>query len=149
MMNNRNNKKLCMICNVKESNYKCPKCGVLYCSLICYKDEIKHVHNKETLTTKPTPEIDNPNKRLRNDTFRKIYEESPELQDLLRYNTVKFHLNKVYKIITASNNSDLNTENKNQLASHYLNTLRYGGIHYNEAIEEFCQVALSRLDDTQ
>ena len=143
-----NSKKLCMICNVKESNYKCPKCGALYCSLACYKDETKHVHNSETLTVKQASEKNSPMKSLNNDNFKKVYEETPELKELLRYNTVKFHLNKVYKIITAGNSGDLNTENKNQLASDYLNTLRYGGIHYNEAIEEFCQIALSKLDDS-
>lgn len=138
-----------MICNLEESNYKCPKCGVLYCSLVCYKNEAKHVHNVETLVTKQSPKKTNSIKTLNNDKFRKVYEESPQLKELLRYNTVKFHLNKVYKIITAGNNGDLNTESKKQLASDYLNTLRYGGIHYNEAIEEFCQITLSKLKDTQ
>ncbi|CAL9732510.1 hypothetical protein MOUN0_N11782 [Monosporozyma unispora] len=154
-MNNRsnnNNKKLCGICNEKPANYKCPKCGVPYCSLACYKDETKHVHNLEPETTntseKNDEELPKPKEKttLLSENLNEIYESTPELKDLLQYNTVKFHLNKVYRILTADSSGDLNTESKKQLASDYLNTLRYGGIHYNEAIEEFCQITLAKLE---
>lgn len=156
-MNNRTNitnKKLCGICKDKPANYKCPKCGVAYCSLVCYKDETKHVHNPEedtsTTTAKKEEELPKPKEKraLQDEKLNEIYETTPELKDLLQYNTVKFHLSKVYRILTADNSGDLNTESKKQLASDYLNTLRYGGIHYNEAIEEFCQVTLSKLEDS-
>lgn len=82
-----------------------------------------------------------------------VYNDSPELKELLRYNTVKFHLAKVHRILTTNihdpgdSSFQLDTESKRQLAVDYLNTLRFGGIHYNEAIEEFCQIALQKLEN--
>lgn len=147
-------KEVCGICNEKVANYKCPKCGVAYCSLACYKNEKKHVHDTNIITNRPerkedelprVPEIKT--NALHTEIYNKLYESSPELKELLQYNTVKFHLSKVYRILTADTGDDLNTENKKQLASDYLNTLRYGGVHFNEAIEEFCQVTHAKLEN--
>lgn len=151
---------LCGICNENESKYKCPKCSIRYCSLACYKDTEKHQHSeeKESITegledNKKTGEAEQTSEKkvgdrsptLRTESFNELYQETPEIQELLKYNTVKFHLAKVYRILksnVSSSETGLNSESKKQLAVDYLNTLRYGGIHYNEAIEEFCQISL-------
>jgi hypothetical protein len=36
---------LCQICQERSAPYKCPKCQIKYCSLICYRDVL---HNKCT-----------------------------------------------------------------------------------------------------
>ncbi|SCU79720.1 LADA_0B02740g1_1 [Lachancea dasiensis] len=151
----------CQVCEVQISKYKCPKCGIRYCSLTCFKDEIKHVHNESTqqpVDEGNRPDGSQPNamdlelKKLKTDNFDRIYQKTPEIQELLSYNTVKFHLAKVYRILSTGSGAlgsaegYLSTEAKQQLAVDYLNTLRYGGIHHNEAIEEFCQIALAKLD---
>ena len=32
------NYKLCIICNTKDSKYKCPTCHCFYCSILCFKE---------------------------------------------------------------------------------------------------------------
>ena len=113
----------CGICNEAESRYKCPKCGIRYCSLSCFKNEEKHKHI-ETATPEEKDNIGGasegmkPSKVgmeravLKNDELNQIYQETPELQELLQYNTVKFHLAKVYKILnsnTTDGDSNMNT----------------------------------------
>ena len=159
----------CDICKEEESKYKCPTCGIRYCSLKCYKNEELHNHSKvnETKTSdeknenetetdvgskiKNTESITEDSKtELSTSKLNDIYQNTPQLQQLLKYNTVKFHLMKVYKIL----NSDVSgqggystsQDQRRQLAIDYLNTLRYGGIHHNEAIEEFCQIFLEKLE---
>lgn len=155
----------CEVCQLEEAKYKCPVCSIRYCSLKCYKDTEKHKHSEETKkedSTKPaenntseTNTQDNSSEiKLRSPEMDKIYQETPQLQELLQYNTVKFHLAKVYRILnssatggnSASDSSTGSTEMKRQLAVEYLNTLRFGGIHYNEAIEEFCEIFLEKLE---
>ncbi|SCU86893.1 LAFA_0E03620g1_1 [Lachancea sp. 'fantastica'] len=145
----------CQICNEQDSKYKCPKCGIRYCSLICFKDAEKHVHDEQTaeqkVESKPSSEkVEQP--KLKTAELDAIHRETPEIQELLTYNTVKFHLAKVYRILGAKNETagstgmDLSSEAKQQLAVDYLNALRYGGVHFNEAIEEFCQISAKKLD---
>ncbi|SCV00191.1 LAMI_0G03444g1_1 [Lachancea mirantina] len=150
-----NMEKLCGICSTKEARYKCPKCGIRYCSLGCFKDEVKHSHTdidakKEEDVIKEEVKTTNGIKSLK---FDSIYQNSKQLQDLLQYKTVKFHLYKVYKILNvragALGTSDLSSsaELKRQLAVDYLNTLREGGVHHNEAVEDFCQLCLKLLSE--
>ena len=90
-------------------------------------------------------------KSLKTKAFDDVYQDSAQLQELLKYNTVKFHLTKVYRILSSSgsdgSSGKMNSDLQKELAVNYLNTLRYGGIHYNEAIEEFCQILLDRLKE--
>ncbi|KAG0654019.1 HIT domain protein [Maudiozyma exigua] len=158
----------CEICKAEESKYKCPTCGIRYCSLKCYKNEELHNHTKINDTkrqdeiqeikkaTEAGPEVKaigsgtcNTNTELSTPKLNNIFQNSPQLKQLLKYNTVKFHLTKVYKIL----NSDVGGQGgytskdmQRQLAIDYLNTLRYGGVHQNEAIEEFCQIFLEKLE---
>ena len=147
----------CEVCGINTAKYKCPKCGVSYCTLTCYRAIKNHPHVTEegpvsksaTLDAKDGGVVGKP--RLASDDLDEIYQTSSELQDLLRYNTVKFHLSKVYKILKtrAADVGDKSTamtrDSRRELASNYLNTLRYGGVHFNEAIEEFCQYSLQKL----
>lgn len=148
----------CGICCENDAKYKCPKCGLRYCSLACYKDKSRHkdpvdpTDDKQKEEQKQNEDTTRSTERpqLVSSEWRKVYSETPEIQDLLKYNTVKFHLSKVHRILSSEvadpNESNMNSEMKKQLAVDYLNTLRYGGIHYNEAIEEFCQISLSKLN---
>lgn len=144
---------LCGICHVNTAKYKCPKCSVKYCSLICYKDEERHRDPQETSETNSGTEGEE-EKRAQSSKEETSLDLTPELKDLLRYNTVKFHLAKVYRILntnigdTSDASFNMSTEMKKQLAIDYLNTLRYGGIHYNEAIEEFCQHSLKLVTES-
>lgn len=153
------NSEKCGICHQDEAKYKCPKCAVRYCSLSCYKDVDKH-KDPEDKPQEPSIEVKgNEDKKslkddipiLRTPELNNIYENNRPLRELLQYNTVKFHLAKVYRILnndvtdTTDTSSNMNSEMKKQLAIDYLNTLRYGGIHYNEAIEEFCQICLTEI----
>ncbi|AGO11095.1 AaceriAFR384Wp [[Ashbya] aceris (nom. inval.)] len=146
----------CEICRENASRYKCPKCGVHYCSLACYKNEEKHVHEEQAVTATeqpsatPAPLADAP--KLASPHLDRLFQSSDRLRELLRHNTVKYHLHRVYRILTVGNgitgtdDVQMSTEMKEQLAVDYLNTLRYGGIHENEAIEEFCQIFLELLE---
>ena len=40
-------KSTCEICFKHKSQYTCPKCNILYCSLSCYRDQIKHLSCSE------------------------------------------------------------------------------------------------------
>lgn len=154
---NKDSKKQCGICHDEIAKYKCPKCNVMYCSLKCYKDTEKHNHNEEnkaienndTNNDKTKDEdlnLKSESSKLVTEELNDLYQTTPEIQDLLKYNTVKFHLNKVYRILTTADSNEMNAENKRHLAIEYLNTLRYGGIYYNEAIEEFCQISINKLN---
>ena len=49
MINNNNNnnfnKKICIICNKENSNYKCPKCKEFYCCIECFKKHKENCNN--------------------------------------------------------------------------------------------------------
>ncbi|EJS43049.1 hit1p [Saccharomyces arboricola H-6] len=157
----------CGICHEGDGRYKCPKCGVRYCSLKCYKDIEKHTHKEAPeLETDAESNLEDINKKssaskstsatkqcLKTKAFDDVYQNSAQLQELLNYNTVKFHLAKVYRILSTNVNDgssgNMNSDLQRELAVNYLNTLRYGGIHYNEAIEEFCQILLHKLNEAK
>lgn len=156
----------CYICKEAESQYRCPKCSIRYCSLKCYKSE-SHVH-KEDNAEEDNASISENNGRQENimngtgnEIKLKTYQymaDDRRIRELLQHNTVKFHLDKVHKILISNaggggpGDGPMTQETKRELAIDYLNTLRTGGIHCNEAIEEFCQTFLEILHqapDTQ
>ncbi|KAI7868341.1 hypothetical protein BDF14DRAFT_584821 [Spinellus fusiger] len=55
--------KVCIVCTEKEAKYKCPKCSLAYCSVVCYK-----VH-KETPCESNTPVKDTPPIQRKEITF--------------------------------------------------------------------------------
>jgi len=141
----------CEICQEQEAKYKCPNCGIRYCSLKCYKDPQKHNHSNANNTdnsdeNKETQKIESNDSilqvtsvtkedqlQLQTPELNAIYQNTPVLKDLLKYNTVKFHLDKVYKILGSNvngggqDNINMSKDMQRQLAIDYLNTLRYGG----------------------
>lgn len=145
------NQEKCGICHEEAAKYRCPRCSVKYCSLACYKDTERHNDEQKENIKEASP--------IEEEKSEVTIDLTPELRELLRYNTVKFHLAKVYRILKADSgdtrdpSSSMTTDMKRQLAIDYLNTLRVGGIHHNEAIEEFCVHALefiekARVNDT-
>ncbi|KAL6939710.1 hypothetical protein ACO0RG_003555 [Hanseniaspora osmophila] len=160
----------CEVCQEEPSKYKCPICQLKYGSLACYKTHQKTHANEATL---PEPEKQCEKKttalkdtkmedqsemesssnqliheKLHTSIYQNLLDHNKIIQELLSYNAVKYHLHKVYKILTipeGASNTVQSTEQKEQMAVDYLNTLRTGGNHYNEAVEEFCQVVLSNL----
>jgi len=41
-------KSICEICFKNKSQYNCPKCNISYCSLNCYRDQVKHLNCSES-----------------------------------------------------------------------------------------------------
>ena len=126
----------CQICDLEVSKYKCPKCAIRYCSLACFKNKEKHVHDDNNVQEAPKKEPAHDEKaavKLHTKEFDDIYQNCSEIRELLGYNTVKFHLAKVYRILNlgagalSTSDMQLSSEMKQQLAVDYLNTLRYGG----------------------
>ncbi|KAH9202267.1 hypothetical protein LQ764DRAFT_222426 [Zygosaccharomyces rouxii] len=123
----------CGICHDNDAKYKCPKCGIKYCSLTCYKDEARHKdpvdstdQKEEQIGKNEKPANSAKPPQLASPEYSKIYTETPEIQELLKYNTVKFHLSKVHRILSSEvadpNESNMNNEMKRQLAIRW-NTL--------------------------
>ncbi|XBW38339.1 hypothetical protein QEN19_003928 [Hanseniaspora menglaensis] len=168
----QNNK--CDICGEKEFKYKCSKCTIQItkiCSMECYKEhnmkgdhkiekEIT-VENKDTSDEKNT-EIDEIDKKEGEEKknslnidpdFLEKYKpllDDPKIQELLKYNTVKYHLNKIYQLLHLDYKSiqeDTITSQKDldEAVSRYLSCFRRNGIYKNEAIEEFVLLVLDAL----
>lgn len=141
----------CGICQENPAKYRCPKCSVKYCSLACYKNTERHKDDEP----KTEETADDDQEDVRAGVNKTPLDLTPELKELLQYNTVKFHLGKVYRILktdisdTSDPSFNMTTDMKRQLAIDYLNTLRYGGIHHNEAIEEFCEHSLKLISSKQ
>ncbi|KAL6942097.1 hypothetical protein ACO0QE_003263 [Hanseniaspora vineae] len=153
----------CEVCQEETFKYKCPACQLKYCSLACYKTH-KETHANDTKDSEPSGKSEETtasetkseeqtesvtsNQKLNTSIYQNLLEHNKIIQELLSYNAVKYHLHKVYKILTipeGASNTVQSTEQKEQMAVDYLNTLRTGGNHYNEAVEEFCQVVLSDI----
>lgn len=136
---------LCGICHVNESKYKCPKCTVNYCSLPCFKDP-KHTHDEvieknipdhkaETKLTEPEGKFD----KLLNDS---------QIQSMLKYKSLQFHLSVIMKIINDSTiTGEPMLENRKEIANLKLTNLRSGGLEENELIEDFVDRVLFLLSE--
>ncbi|AET38668.1 Hit1p Ecym_3166 [Eremothecium cymbalariae DBVPG len=146
----------CGICHENEAQYRCPKCSIRYCSLPCYKDKERHKHDELEVSKDIVVEKNTNGKKepaaLATPHFNEMLQNNSRLRELLQHNTVKFHLHQVYRILmtgvgatSAENDLQMSQEIKERLAVDYLNTLRYGGIHHNEAVEEFCEMCIEML----
>lgn len=81
----------------------------------------------------------------------KVLLENPNIQELLKYNTVKYHLNKIYQLLeldyksiqedTITSQGDLD-----DFVARYLSCFRRNGVYRNEAIEEFAILVLKELE---
>ena len=77
--------------------------------------------------------------------------ENPKIQELLKYNTVKYHLHKIYQLLQLDYKSiqeDTITSQKDLDAAvaRYLSCFRANGVYRNEAIEEFVLLVLNELE---
>lgn len=72
---------ICGICNEKEAKYKCPKCSVSYCSLVCFKSE-KHKEMDTTIIEKMDKVDDNnDNKRIDNNNSNNSNNDNNQLEE--------------------------------------------------------------------
>ena len=74
-----------------------------------------------------------------------------KIQSLLKYNTVKYHLHKVYQLLLLDHNSIQedtinNRKDLEENIARYLSCFRENGIYKNVAIEEFVQTCLTEID---
>lgn len=76
--------------------------------------------------------------------------QNEKIQGLLRFNTVKYHLHKIYQLLLLDHNSIQEDTIKNrkdleQVIARYLSCFRQNGIYRNVAIEEFVQTCLEEI----
>jgi len=78
----------CQICNADEYKYICPRCGIPYCSVECYRDPKKHIQcsesfYRECVYQKMKNEHDPVKAKKMQDILRRFHEEyrSTLLQD--------------------------------------------------------------------
>ncbi|KAH3680978.1 hypothetical protein WICPIJ_008028 [Wickerhamomyces pijperi] len=146
---------LCGICETNESKYKCSKCLVPYCSLVCYKSS-DHKHDETTSQSndknhqqsispviKPnlTTENDDQSKGL-NETYRAILADE-KFQYYLNHPIVQRELVKINQIIQSDRSHDFHKSNE------YLLNLRKFGKNENVLIEEFCCMFTALLQDKE
>ena len=62
--------KKCIICNIDNSNYKCPKCKNYYCSINCFKE-----HKEKCITIEGNDNQNNENENLNHDKPLNLDEE--------------------------------------------------------------------------
>ncbi|ODV96223.1 hypothetical protein PACTADRAFT_49609 [Pachysolen tannophilus NRRL Y-2460] len=153
--------KLCGICNSNESRYKCPKCGIKYCSVTCFKSEAHiHDHTKETdvngenvISLEPQEDhdvesgsgtsVDDDDK-----LFQKLLND-PKIKALLQEKTLRFHLTVLFKILNDPKilSKEYDKENRLEIANKKLVNLRVKGIEENELVEEFCCRVIELLEE--
>lgn len=81
----------------------------------------------------------------------KLLLENSNIQELLKYNTVKYHLNKIYQLLQLDYKSiqeDTITSQRDldEAVARYLSCFRRNGVYRNEAIEEFALLVLKELE---
>lgn len=149
----------CSICNQKKANYKCPKCLIGYCSLVCYKDP-SHSHEPKELAAKGEPtavesEIQETAKQETEHTEspkddkaisspkEKLFEriaQDPQIKSMLSCKSLQVHLAVIVKLLEDSllTNEPM-SENRREIANMRLCELRMGGASQNVLVEEFVQ----------
>ena len=157
---------ICDICKENTFKYKCSKCKTSptkICSMDCYKEH----NNKGEHNIEQEKEIEKEEKKNdiistdKNEKENKINPnvlaefkpllENPKIQELLKYNTVKYHLHKIYQLLQLDYKSiqeDTITSQKDLdgAVARYLSCFRANGVYRNEAIEEFVLLVLNELE---
>mmetsp|Transcript_1794 Transcript_1794/g.1952 ORF Transcript_1794/g.1952 Transcript_1794/m.1952 type:complete len:142 (-) Transcript_1794:2571-2996(-) len=137
---------ICGICNVSESKYKCPKCNVNYCSIVCFKDS-SHTH--ESIEEKKT-QTEDPKVLIKDEPvikFDKLLND-PQIHSMLKYKSLQFHLSVILKIINdPSLTGESVLENRKEIANLKLTNLRSGGSEQNELVEDFVERILFLLEE--
>ncbi|KAI9257623.1 hypothetical protein BY458DRAFT_535227 [Sporodiniella umbellata] len=90
----------CEVCNNAESKYKCPKCKLQYCSLVCFKnhkDELtKEQPSRKDIKTVGDPDDEEPS-RLTPEDLRKVLH-SDDIHKFLEYSQIR----KLVKLVDGS-----------------------------------------------
>lgn len=146
ILNTLKNMVICGICNVNESKYKCPKCSVNYCSIVCFKGPAHtHVNIEENKTKRVDPIVILKDELV--GKFDKLLNDS-QIQSMLKYKSLQFHLSVILKIINdPSITGESVLENRKEIANLKLTNLRSGGSEQNELVEDFVERVLFLLDE--
>lgn len=152
---------LCEVCNNQQSKYKCPKCGISYCSLVCYKSDTHQERDLQLqldLQAAPqleAPQLQAPQLQLQPQALQALqaaqksdkeakYEQilqNPQMQQLLQIDALQVHLSAMIKLLES-----LPAADRRQLLAVRLNDLRQEGAEENVLVEEFVQTFLEARD---
>ncbi|RLV83817.1 Protein HIT1 [Meyerozyma sp. JA9] len=147
---------ICGICNENEAKYRCPRCNVHYCSLVCFKGP-NHVHlEAEKPTQADKPETDaNQKSSIKNESannsnlFGRIASD-PQIQSMLKYKSLQFHLSVISKILDDPQISgEQTTAGRREVANAKLTQLRGGGSEENELVEDFAARVLEIMEENK
>lgn len=126
------------MCLKEQAKYRCPKCPVKYCSLVCFKSP-SHSHDVVEETTAPQG-YEKSGEPVKDDepTINQKIANDPVIQSLLKYKSLQVHIAVIIKLLTDSSitNEPL-AENRREIANMRLCDLRMGGAEENELVEEF------------
>lgn len=146
---------LCEVCNNQQSKYKCPKCGISYCSLVCYKSDTHQERDLQLqLDLQAAPQLEAPQleaaqlqqlQAAQKPTDKEAkYEQilqNPQMQQLLQIDALQVHLSAMIKLLES-----LPAAERRQLLAVRLNDLRQDGAEENILVEEFVQTFLEARD---
>lgn len=138
---------LCGICSVQEAKYRCPKCSVQYCSLLCFKSEA-HVHTENT--EKPAEEPVVADQPVSTNSIYERIAQDEQIRSMLRYDSLKFHLSVICQILDDPQLSGESTASaRREVANAKLTQLREGGVEENELVEDFVSRVLYLMEREQ
>lgn len=136
--------KTCAICEEREAKYRCPKCFIRYCSLVCFKSE-KHNHDDNI-----PPEKNELTKDKVETNKWEVLANDSVIRSMLKYKSLQFHLSVIQKIISdVSVTGESEEEARKEIANMKLTELRKGGSEENELVEDFVQAILQHLQANQ
>lgn len=144
----------CLVCDENESKYKCPKCSIPYCSLVCYKKhkeecvpiEQQHVDYEKLGNKEDDDNNNNNNEQTDEAKYQKLINDK-QIQYYLTFDALKAHLITLISIINdPAMSEEQTTEGRRAVALLKLNDLRKGGKQENEIIELFVNRVLELLE---
>ncbi|GMG40743.1 unnamed protein product [Ambrosiozyma monospora] len=144
----------CEICTQNKFKYKCPKCGLKYCSLACYKSE-SHKHTdleksnntekKEEKVEKDSEPHPNPVRETTSPELTKLSQD-PKFLEYLKEPIIQVNLHILFEIMqNVSLTNEYNRDGRLEIANKKLVNLRSGGLEENEYFDEFCEYILDKL----
>ncbi|VVT46683.1 uncharacterized protein SAPINGB_P001335 [Magnusiomyces paraingens] len=195
----------CGVCHAVPPKYKCPRCALPYCSLVCFKahktqgcgdfssnsnssndkdlksskeEGDRNSSTEFSKTTEPllegeaghglpppppplsAPESTSLQQQEQQEQQQKLVEDGlpiderfeavirdEQIQALLRYDALRFHLKNLFSLQTDAKHAGENTaEGRRAVALRKLTELRVGGLEANELVEEFCERVMAILE---
>ncbi|KAK9453835.1 hypothetical protein V1511DRAFT_489266 [Dipodascopsis uninucleata] len=145
----------CEVCLDKQKKYKCPRCGLNYCSVICFRSTERHRCNRVDLNEPRTEDNQNSGLEL-NPTItnhdvqmldpRATLLNDPEITVMLQSKTLQYHLSSIYAILTDTTlTKEAESEARRTMAIKKLRELRPGGLEENVEVSSFVERVLSLL----